>query len=117
MEAFTVAAAGAAVTKLVDLIRNIVGRNAPEEADKTKEDKAKEKRVKWVWNVLAFLLGVAIAFIFDVEPVELPGLDIGEVGIKIATGLAIGAVSSGWHEFFDFLSGAAKRGHGTAKAS
>jgi hypothetical protein len=98
MEALTVAAAGAAVTKVVDFIRNIVG----------------DVSAKWVWNLLALGLGVVVAFLFDVEPVQLPGLNVGEIGIKVATGLAIGGISSGWHELFDFLSGAAKRAQAAA---
>jgi hypothetical protein len=114
MEALTVAAAGAAVTKVIDLIRNIIGRSWPEEEQQKKE---KEKKWKWVWNLLALGVGVVVAFLFDVKPVELPGLAVGEVGIKVATGLAIGGISSGWHEFFDFLSGAAKRAHGATVPS
>jgi hypothetical protein len=90
------------VTKLVDLTRNTVDKP--------------DKLPKWVWQVEAFVLGIILAIAYkqsDVGQVSgLPPFLAESTGVwaEVVVGLAIGAVSSGFHELFDALSGVAKRG-------
>ena len=86
-----ITAYGATVTKLVDALRKSSG---------ARED------LKWLWGVLALVLGLVVAFVFDVNVLTGPRLDR-HLG-QFLTGLAIGAAGSGWHEVFDALSGVAK---------
>jgi len=83
------------VTKIVDLLRNSFDRDA--------------KVRKWVWNALALVIGVAVALLAGVNVVtEFAGSDTPTWLGTIMTGLAIGALGSGWHEGLDLLSSAAK---------
>jgi hypothetical protein len=99
METFVaVTLAAAVVTKLVDTTRNGLDKRgtAP----------------KVVWNLLALGLGVLGAFLFRIEPVQVPDafrFQVSGAALQLATGLSVGAYSSGLHEFFHFLSGKARR--------
>lgn len=81
-------ALGATVTKAVDFIRNSFD--------------PKGVAPKFVWNVVAFGLGIAGAWASAVN--IMPG----QRGGTIITGLAVGASASGFHEVFDFFSAKAK---------
>ncbi len=87
-----------AVTKFTDFVRNLFdsGNRAP----------------KWVWNVVAFGAGVALALIFELDYLPLvelgTGAHVSKVVGEVLTGLAIGGVAAGWHEKFDQLSTSAK---------
>lgn len=89
---------GATVTKIVDAIR--------------KFDRDDDESRKVIWNVLPLLIGVLVAWLFDVNAVDGDGTN--PIFGLILTGLAIGASASGWHEAFDAISGVAKKGHETA---
>jgi hypothetical protein len=103
--AFLIAALPLAVTvtKLVDTVRNLLGT-------------AQAKVPKVVWNLLALVLGVIVAFAFEINLVApiaaaLPGLkdwtpsqELGE----LISGLAIGSMGSFWHEKMDEWSSIAK---------
>lgn len=81
--------AGAVVTKVVDAVRNSFDE--------------KDTAPKWLWNLLAFGLGITVAFIFELNAFDsLTKLQA--VAGSILTGFGIGASASGIHEFFDFLS-------------
>jgi hypothetical protein len=83
------------VTKLVDF-----GRNAFDPHD--------AKR-KWIWNLLALGLGVAMALLFEIDVLQpYEHNDTAVLAGRFLTGLAIGAAGSGWHEALDALSGVAK---------
>jgi len=96
VEAFTVAAASAAITKIVDFIRNSLGESEP-------------KVPKIVWNAGALILGVVGAFVFDIEPVDLAGVQAQGAALKVLTGLVVGGLASGWHELFSALSSVQKK--------
>lgn len=100
MEVATIAAASAAVTKVVDLIRNALGKLEPDVP-------------KAVWNFLALGLGVLGAFVFDIEPANLPGVQASGSGLKWITGLVVGGLSSGWHEVFSAVSSVQTRNERT----
>jgi hypothetical protein len=91
-EIITIAAAGIVVTKIVDTVRNGLDRG--------------DTAPKMVWNVLAFVLGIAGAFLYNVEDVTGLGGPLGQVG----SGLVIGATASGWHEILDAFSAHGSRG-------
>jgi hypothetical protein len=85
------------VTTAVDLIRNVVESMEP-------------TMPKWTWNVLALGLGIGVALSWKINPFDNWG-EHGEIqgfSVQFFTGLAMGGASSGWHELFDALSGAAK---------
>lgn len=83
------------VTKLVDFCRNAFG---PVPADR-----------KWIWNVLALGLGVAMALAFQLDVLQpYEHNDTAVLAGRLLTGLVIGAAGSGWHEALDALSGVAK---------
>jgi hypothetical protein len=84
------------VTKVVDLLRNMFDTTPP-------------KRPKWLWNVLALALGVAVALVWHVNMLDnfTSTAPQGVFG-QLLTGLAIAGAASGWHELFDTLSGTAK---------
>jgi hypothetical protein len=83
------------VTKLVDFCRNAFG---PVRADR-----------KWIWNLLALGLGVAMAVLFQIDVLQpYEHNDTAVFAGRVLTGLAIGAAGSGWHEALDALSGVAK---------
>jgi len=98
------------VTKLVDLLRNVI-----DPKDKFK-DKGKG-RLKSIWNILAIVIGIGVALIWHLN--VLPATFAHSVSQKwagwIITGIAMGGVSSGWHELFDALSSIAKVNHKHAK--
>jgi hypothetical protein len=88
------------VTKTVDLIRNVFGSFIEGVIPKA------------TWNVAALGLGVAMALAWRVNMLDNysdPNSVVQGMFGQILTGLAIGGVSSGYHEFFDVLSSAAKR--------
>lgn len=88
------------VTKTVDLIRNVVGSFVEGVVPKA------------TWNVAALGLGVAMALTWRVNMLDNysdPHSVVQGTFGQILTGLAIGGVSSGYHEFFDLLSSTAKR--------
>jgi hypothetical protein len=97
MEALTVAAASAAVTKIIDFIRNSLGKTLEPNVPKA------------VWNAGALILGVVGAFVFDIEPVQLAGVEAQGAALKVLTGLAVGGLASGWHELFSALSSVQKK--------
>lgn len=91
-----------ATTKVVDLIRNLVdgGDRAP----------------KWVWNVVSFAVGIAIAYGWDVNvlgPVAeaIPRLSgsgfLSGLGGDLLTGIVIGGAGGLWHDKFQQWSAAA----------
>lgn len=91
------------VTKIVDTIRNLFG--------------TKEAAVpKVVWNILALVLGVAVALGFEINLVEpiakaIPALkdwSVDPVAGQILTGLALGGMAGFWHEKMDAWSSEAK---------
>lgn len=93
----TITVAAAVVTKLVDMVRNFVDKD--------------DSLPKYLWNVLAFALGVVGAFAFQIEPAQVPeGLRFEITGgaLQLFTGLVVGAWASGLHELLDFLSHKAK---------
>lgn len=111
MEAFAAVVAAfallsAGVTKVVDLLRNLF--------DKT------DKFPKWVWNIVAFVVGIATAVGWNqnltaevaalIPAVE--GMKVEGVPGEVLTGIAMGGFAGFWHELLDSLSGIAKRGHG-----
>lgn len=75
------------VTKLVDLVRKADPNNAWPKA---------------VWIVLALVIGVLVVW-FD--PLAASHRDFEDI---LVDGLKAGALSSGFHELFDALSGTAK---------
>lgn len=81
------------VTKTVDTLRNLFG-----------------VKPKWVWNFSAFAVGVGYCLLFAVNLMgniafrpELVSRLRGTWG-EVLTGLAIGGVSSFWHEHMDATS-------------
>jgi hypothetical protein len=90
----------ALVTKLVDLVRNLL---------------AEAKVPKATWNVLAAAFGILMAYIWKINLLD----NYGSEGIQgfsgqFITGLAIAGSSSGYHELFDVLSSNAKKAKATA---
>lgn len=85
----------AAVTKTVDLLRNLFDEGAEAPA--------------WLWNLLALGFGTGGAVLFDLNAIPQALSDAQEIVGKILTGLAIGGSASGLHELFDWLSSSAKR--------
>ncbi len=81
-------AAAATVTKTVDFTRNMFD--------------ASGTAPKWIWNLSAFVYGVAIAYLSGLSAFPGHRIDL------FVTGLAIGAASSGFHEVFDYFSSKAK---------
>lgn len=77
------------VTKLVDAVRNAF-------------DPADHARLKAVWNILAFVFGVIVVYLFVAGgfEIDVPGFEPNTLG----TGLIVGALASGWHEALDRLS-------------
>jgi hypothetical protein len=72
---------GAVVTKLVDFIRNTVGK---------KSGGTERELPKWLWQVCGFAIGVAVAYLFQVDAFTGDN----RWG-QLLTGLAIGAAGSG----------------------
>jgi len=81
------------VTKAVDLVRNAIDPN--------------DSIPKVVWNILAFVFGVALCIGWQVNLASAAGLKqsslAGTAG-QILTGLALGAMASFWHEAMDAWS-------------
>ena len=97
MEALTLAAASAAITKIIDVVRNLLGETVEPNVPKV------------VWNAGALTLGVVAAFAFNIEPVDLAGVQAEGAMLKILTGLVAGGLASGWHELFSSLSSVQKK--------
>ncbi|MFA5801519.1 MAG: hypothetical protein WC911_03490 [Thermoleophilia bacterium] len=84
----SVAGLGLVVTKIVDGVRNAA-------------DPSDSPRLKVVWNILAFVIGIGMAYVWS----DMGGFVILGAGpTTFGTGLLIGAVASGWHEGLDRLS-------------
>jgi len=88
------------VTKTVDTVRNIAG----------------DISAKWLWNVLAFAVGVLYCVLFAVNLVgniafrpEVASRLTGTWG-EVLTGLAIGGTASFWHEHLSATSARSKAG-------
>lgn len=85
------------VTKAVDMIRNMFDNpDLP----------------KWLWNVTALGLGIAMALAWQINMLDNYSDDDSIVqGIfgRVLTGIAIAGTSSGYHELFDVFSSTAKR--------
>jgi RsiW-degrading membrane proteinase PrsW (M82 family) len=91
------------VTKIVDTVRNLFGT-------------AETKVPKVVWNILALVVGVAVALGFELNlfealaaaiPALKPDIAAGTAG-EVLTGLAIGGMAGFWHEKMDAWSSEAK---------
>jgi hypothetical protein len=91
------------VTKIVDTVRNLLG--------------TKEAAVpKVVWNILALVVGVAVALGFEINllaPISaaIPALKdwtVDPTAGEIITGLALGGMAGFWHEKMDQWSSEAK---------
>lgn len=103
--AFLIAAGPFAVgvTKIVDTVRNLFGS-------------AQASVPKWVWNVLALVVGVVFALAFEINllaPIAaaIPALKDWSPDATMAellTGLSIGAMAGFWHEKMDQWSSSAK---------
>jgi hypothetical protein len=91
------------VTKVVDTIRNLFGT-------------AQANVPKWVWNVLALVIGVLTAVGFEINllaPIAaaIPALkdwSPDSTMAEILTGISIGAMAGFWHEKMDEWSSIAK---------
>jgi hypothetical protein len=84
------------VTKAVDLLRNLLDKDGT--------------WPKWIWNAVAFGLGMAVALVWKINLLD----NFGAHGIngfsgQLMTGLAIAGSASGYHELFDTLSSQAKK--------
>lgn len=87
------------VTKLVDLIRNAFdsGGKAP----------------KWVWNVVAFGVGVTVCLVWEVNALaQFSHTGTQGVAGEVLTGLGLAGGASFWHEVMDFFSAKAKNPSG-----
>jgi hypothetical protein len=93
------------VTKVVDFVRNLLGES--------------EKNVpKWVWNLLALVVGIAIALGFEINLIApiaaaIPGLkdwSPSSTAAELISGLSIGAMGSFWHERLSAWSAQSKGG-------
>jgi hypothetical protein len=84
------------VTKAVDMLRNMLDTDG--------------KWPKWVWNAVAFALGVSVALIWKINLLDnFGGTGIHGFSGQFMTGLAIAGSASGYHELFDTLSSQAKK--------
>jgi hypothetical protein len=91
------------VTKIVDTVRNLLGA-------------AETSVPKWVWNVLALVIGVVFALAFEINllaPIAaaIPALkdwSPDSTMAAILTGVSIGAMAGFWHEKMDEWSSRAK---------
>ena len=91
------------VTKIVDTVRNLFGT-------------AQGSVPKWVWNVLALVLGIVFALAFEINllaPIAaaIPALkdwNPDSTMAEILTGISIGAMAGFWHEKMDQWSSQAK---------
>lgn len=87
------------VTKLVDGARNILPGGP-----------------KWLWNVLAFVIGVLVCVAFQIDALAALVAQVPAFGDKtldpvvsqVLTGLGVGGMSSYWHERMDLASSRAK---------
>jgi hypothetical protein len=113
--AFLIAALPIAVsvTKVVDLIRNLFGTAEP-------------NIPRWVWNVLAFVIGVAFCLgwnfnLFEPLVAAVPALKDSDLGAgsfgEVLTGIAIGGMAGFWHEKLDEWSAIAKVNKANAPAA
>lgn len=87
-----IATFGLVVTKVVDTVRNVIDQAVV--------------LPKWVWNIVAFAIGIAIATIFDVNVLrDFATNHIRGVSGQVITGILLGAGSGAWHEFLDRKQG------------
>ena len=85
------------ITKIVDFVRNMV-------------PKKHQASLKWLWGGAALVLGVAAAFIFEINVFADVSNSRAEGFLgMLLTGLGIGATGSAWHEVLDAFSSSAKR--------
>lgn len=91
-----------ATTKVVDLVRNLADRG--------------NRAPAWVWNAVAFAIGIGIAYGWDVNvlgPVAeaIPRLSgsgfLSGLGGDLLTGVVVGGAAGLWHEKFDQWSAVA----------
>lgn len=112
--AFLVAAVPLAlmVTKGVDLVRNLFD-----------PFNARTAKIPWVWNVLAFGMGVGLALGWQYNLVSalshtIPALTNAStfdgVSGQVLTGLALGAMAGFWHEKLNQWSSAARASRAAA---
>lgn len=107
MEAFLIAVGPLSiiVTKLVDVLRNAFDRTDPVTGA--------PRFPKVTWNFASFVIGVGVCLLWQADYHDLvPGLppvlaSLSGVQGQILTGLALGAVASGWHEVLDAISSTA----------
>jgi hypothetical protein len=91
------------ITKIVDTVRNLFGD-------------AQANVPKWVWNVLALVVGVVFALGFEINllsPIAaaIPALkdwSPDSTAAEVLTGLSLGAMAGFWHEKMDEWSSRAK---------
>ena len=85
------------ITKIVDFVRNAFAGGEGSQPP------------KWLWNLLALVLGVVVALVFDLNIfAEITDSSGPAWAGQVVTGLGMGATGSGWHEVLDALSGTAK---------
>lgn len=93
-------------TKLVDSVRNVLDKD--------------DSWPKVTWNILAFVLGLAVCLLWELNVVEalvtqvpaLSGVDLSGVPGQVLTGLGVGGFASYWHERMDLASSRAKAAAG-----
>jgi len=93
-----------AVTKLVDMLRNLL--------DRTPES----PWPKWVWNLAAFVIAGLVCVLFQLDVASalvaqvprLSGLSLTGTAGQLLTALGVGGFASYWHEHLDALSAKAK---------
>jgi hypothetical protein len=91
------------ITKIVDTVRNLFGDR-------------QASVPKWVWNVLALVIGVAFAIGFEINLIApiaaaIPALkdwSPDSTAAEVLTGLSLGAMAGFWHEKMDEWSSIAK---------
>jgi hypothetical protein len=87
------------VTKLVDGVRNVMPGGP-----------------KWLWNVLAFVIGILVCVLFEIDVVAALAAQVPAFADKtldpfvsqLITGLGVGGTASYWHERMDLASSRAK---------
>lgn len=83
------------VTKLVDLIRNAFDSG--------------DKAPPWVWNVVAFTVGVTVCVIWHVNALaQFSSTRLQGTAGEILTGLGVAGGAAFWHEVMDLFSSKAK---------
>lgn len=93
-----------AVTKLVDMLRNLL--------DRTPET----PWPKWVWNAAAFVIALAVCILWQLDVVSALVAQVPAFGDKtlspvmgqVLTGLGVAGFAAFWHEHMDKTSHQAK---------